>query len=65
MVKSFGEVDSNFKEVFSELHLKLKDFLFLGDAQISFKYKLKEGVTYRKTCRTMEKMSNEWLRQKD
>lgn len=65
VVKSFGEVESNFREVFSELQLKLKDFLFLGDAQLSFKYKLKEGVTYRKACRTMEKMSSEWLRQKD
>lgn len=65
VVKSFGEVDNNFKEVFGELHLRLKEYLFLGDAQISFKYKLKEGVTYRKTCRTMEKMNGEWLKQKD
>lgn len=43
----------------------MKEYLFLGDSQISFKYKLKEGVTYRKTCRVMEKMSGEWLKQKE
>lgn len=37
----------------------------MGDSQISFKYKLKEGVTFRKTCKVMEKMNNEWLKQRD
>lgn len=43
----------------------MKDYLFLGDSQISFKYKLKEGVTYRKTSKVMEKMNSEWLQKKE
>lgn len=37
----------------------------MNDADISLKYKLKEGVTYKKVCKTMEKMNIDWLNKKD
>lgn len=64
VLKSFSEVDNNFREVFADLHVRLKDFLFLNDPELGLKYRLKEGVSYRKTVRTMEKTSTEWLQQK-
>lgn len=30
IIKNFGEVDSNFKEVFAGLHGKVKDYLFIN-----------------------------------
>jgi hypothetical protein len=65
VIKNFGDVENNFKDVFMDLHSKLKDFLFMSDSEISFKYKLKEGVTYRKTCKIMERINNDWLEKKN
>lgn len=35
IIKNFGEVDNNFKSLFGDLQSKLKDYLFLNDAEIS------------------------------
>lgn len=61
VIKSFGEVENNFREVFVDLHLKLKDFLFLNDNDMSNKYKLKEGITYRKACKNIDRITSQWL----
>lgn len=61
VIKSFGEVENNFREVFVDLHLRLKDFLFLNDNDISNKYKLKEGITLRKACKNIDKINSQWI----
>lgn len=53
VLKSFSEVDNNFRDVFADLHIRVKEFLFLNDPELSIKYRLKEGVSYRKTVRMM------------
>lgn len=65
VIKSFGEVENNFREVFVDLHLKLKDFLFLNDNDIGNKYKLKEGITYRKACKNIDRINLQWIEKKE
>lgn len=31
ILRNFGEVENNFKNLFIQLHIKIKDFLFIGD----------------------------------
>jgi len=41
VIKNFGEVDSNFKNLFLDMQAKLKPYLFLSESDIALKYRLK------------------------
>jgi hypothetical protein len=51
--------------VFVDLHLRLKDFLFLNDNDISNKYKLKDGITLSKACKNIDKISSQWIEKQE
>jgi cell shape-determining protein MreC len=65
VLRSFSEVDHNFREVFADLHDKLRPFLFLADPETSLKYRLKEGVSLKKALKAVEKTNAEWLQVRD
>mgnify|MGYP000922370030 FL=1 len=48
-------MDNNFKSLFGDLQVRLKDYLFLNDAEISQKYKIREGCTYKKAIKLLDK----------
>jgi len=48
-------VDNNFKNLFIQLHIKIKDFLFIGDSDICQKYKIREGMSYKKAIGIIDK----------
>jgi hypothetical protein len=65
VLRSFSEVENNFREVFLELQELLRPFLFLADSDLCLKYRLKEGVSLRKALRAVERANAEWLQQRD
>jgi hypothetical protein len=65
VLKNFGEVDSNFREVFAAMHGKVKDFLFISESDICLAYKIKEGSTYKKAIMTVDKLRREDIAARD
>lgn len=65
VVRSFGEVDNNFREVFVGLHNQLKPFLFLNESELASRYRLREGLSYRKACHLIDKQHLEVVAERD
>lgn len=65
MIKNFGEVESNFRDVFAGLHGKIKDFIFINDTDICIAYKINEGTTYKKSIKVVDKINREIIAARD
>ena len=65
LIRNFGEVDSNFREVFAGMQGRLKDFLFISEADICLAYKLKEGTTYKRAIRTVDRLNRDAIAARD
>lgn len=65
VLKNFGEVDSNFREVFAAMHGKVKDFLFISESDICLTYRIKEGSTYKKAIMAVDKLRREDIAARD
>ena len=64
IIKNFGEVENNFQHVFSDLHLKLKEYLFISEVDICSHYKLREGCSYKKAIKAVDRQSRETINKK-
>ena len=65
VIKSFGEVDNNFKHTFSDLHIKFKDYLFLNEVELCTQYKIKDGCSYKKAIKMVDKYCREAIVKRD
>jgi hypothetical protein len=65
VIKSFAEVDNNFKQIFMDLQARMKDFLFLSDFELSVHYKIKEGCSCKKALKIVDKYSRDAISKRD
>ena len=65
IVKNFGEVDSNFRQTFADLHLKFKNYLFVSEIDICKLFKIREGISYKKALKIADKFTRDNISQRD
>ena len=65
VIKSFGEVDNNFKGLFVNLHQRIKDYLFISEAELCKKYRIREGNTYKKSIKIVDRLNEETIKEKN
>lgn len=63
VIKSFGEVDNNFKALFVDIQARVKDYLFINDAELCHNYKIMEGSTYKRAIWKVDKINREIIGQ--
>ena len=55
VLRNFSEVDNNFKDLFADIHPLLKGFLFVEDSPLSQKYRIREGISFKKATTIIDK----------
>ena len=65
IIRSFGDVDNNFRSLFIALHGKLKEFLFIQDAELCLRYKIRDGCSFKKVVKGMDKFHANAMFMKD
>ena len=65
IIKNFADVDNNFRQIFSELHGRFKDYLFLNEMDLCVQYKIKDGCSYKKAIKIVDKYCRDAITKRD
>lgn len=64
VLRSFGKVENNFQELFTNLAEDLKTFMYLTDnVELAEKYEVKEGELYKNLVENIDATANKKLKE--